>query len=55
MGLIIITLILADRTRPTSCTEVECQNGGACVEADGYAKCECADGFVGRQCELECK
>ena len=42
-------------SRPTSCNEVECQNGGECIETDRHAKCQCADGFVGRQCQYEGK
>lgn len=37
---------------------VTCQNGATCVslpEEDGNYRCLCADGFIGRNCEVDKK
>ena len=34
------------------CTQTSCQNGGTCHKMSyGRFKCDCADGFLGKQCE----
>jgi len=37
---------------------VTCQNGATCVslpEEDGNYRCLCADGYIGRNCEVDKK
>lgn len=33
-----------------------CKNGGTCtsfIEEDGFFKCKCAEGYSGKQCEID--
>jgi len=35
------------------CLSNPCQNGGQCRDQVGTYKCQCAPGFLGRNCEID--
>ena len=35
-----------------ACNPNPCNNGGTCAEANGEAKCTCAEGFSGDTCDV---
>lgn len=45
----VLSLLLLTGCNPDPCAEVECQNGGVCVEGD----CDCPEGFFGPECEFQ--
>ncbi|XP_072021040.1 uncharacterized protein [Amphiura filiformis] len=49
IGITNVTLVVGDRDE---CAEEPCQNGGICVDGDGYYTCLCTGGYRGTQCQI---
>jgi len=57
-GLRVIILCIVLELKYCETNNVTCQNGATCVslpEEDGNYRCLCADGYIGRNCEVDKK